>query len=269
MRRLPISLRALVAAATAPLSACSLLYPEVQDDRLVLMAALNPDREDNLVLLWPVSASAAAPSAAAKLYRGDQHAGGVSWTLVATGTGPEDGRRCGGWPYGNTRTQNYRSFCLAPGAPLDPGAAYMVEASAEGYRTARGHTLVVGDFEVEKAVLTRTGGSARLDASWTGSVGTHRYFVSLRRRSTRNEDPKGWYAEVDGTSATVSVPEYAIDQAIDPLILDVAALSEEFHAYVTSGTGGTRFSVPPVQNIENGFGFVGAMRVRSLTMESR
>ncbi len=78
-----------------------------------------------------------------------------------------------------------------------------------------------------------------------------------------------WYAEVDGTSATVSVPDYAIDQATDPLILDVAALSEEFHAYLTSGTGGSRLSVPPVQNIENGFGFVGAMRVRSLTVESR
>jgi len=74
---------------------------------------------------------------------------------------------------------------------------------------------------------------------------------------------------VDGTSATVSVPQYAIDEAIDPLILDVTALSKEFHAYLTSGTGRSRFSVPPVQNIENGFGFVGAMRVRSIDISSK
>ena len=82
-------------------------------------------------------------------------------------------------------------------------------------------------------------------------------------------NPKGWYTEVDGTSATISVPEYAIDEALDPLTLDVTALSKELHAYLTSGTGGSRFSVPPVQNIENGFGFVGSTRVRSLTVESR
>ena len=265
MRRLPVSLCFPVAAAAASLSACDLFYPEVTDDRLVMIVPLNPDWAKHLVRLAPVSAAAEPPAATVRMYRRDPREEEVSWTLVATATEPES---CPWWG-SNYWATNEVAFCLDPGAPLDPGAAYMVEASAEGYRTARGHTLVVGDFEVEKAVLTRTGGSARLDASWTGSVGTHRYFVSLRRRSTRNEDPKGWYAEVDGTSATVSVPEYAIDQAIDPLILDVAALSEEFHAYVTSGTGGTRFSVPPVQNIENGFGFVGAMRVRSLTMESR
>lgn len=49
----------------------------------------------------------------------------------------------------------------------------------------------------------------------------------------------------------------------------MAALSEELHAYLTSGTGGTRLSVPPVQNIENGFGFVGSMRIRTLAVESR
>lgn len=74
---------------------------------------------------------------------------------------------------------------------------------------------------------------------------------------------------MDGTSATVSVPDHAIGEAVDPLILDVAALSKEFHVFLTSGTGGSRFSVPPVQNIENGFGFVGAMRVRSLDISSK
>lgn len=268
MRRQPASLRALVAVAAASLSACDLFHPDVTDDRLVVMTALNPDMEDHRVLLWPVYSAADRPLATARLYRGTPHAGGVSWDPVAMGD--VHGQRCGGWPHGSVRTDNHRSLCLVPDGRLDPGTAYMVEVSAEGYRTARGHTLAVGDFEVKSAVLVRTGGSARLEASWIGSVAAHRYFVALRRlRPTYGEDPKGWYIEADGTSIATTVPDYAIDEAIDPLILDVAALSKEFHAYLTSGTGGTRFSVPPVQNIENGFGFVGSMRVRSLDISSK
>ena len=266
MRRPPVFPCALVAAAAASLSACDLFYPEVTDDRLIMMVPLNPDWAEHRVRLWPASAAAELPSATVRMYRRDPRAGQVSWTLVATATEP--GTCLGyGWygGYGNGAT-----YCLDPGAPLDPGAAYMIEASAEGYRTARGHTLAVGDFEVETAVLTRTGTSAKLDASWTGSAGAHRYFVSLRRqRPPYLGNPKGWYAEVDGTSATVPVPGNAIHEAIDPLKLDVTALSEELHAYMTSGTGGSRFSVPPVQNIENGFGFVGSMRPRSLAVESK
>ncbi len=230
-----------------------------------MIVPLNPDWAKHLVRLAPVSAAAEPPAATVRMYRRDPREEEVSWTLVATATEPES---CPWWG-SNYWATNEVAFCLAPGAPLDPGAAYMIEASAEGYRTARGRTLAVGDFDVKTAVLTRTGTSALLNASWTGSAGAHRYFVSLRRQSTRNENPKGWYAEVDGTSATVAVPEYAIREAFGPLRLDVAALSEELHAYLTSGTGGTRLSVPPVQNIENGFGFVGSMRMRSLAVESR
>jgi hypothetical protein len=268
MRRRPVSLRAVVAAAAVSLLACDLFLPEVADDRLVVMAALNIDSAEHRVLTWPVYSAAEPPLAAAKLYRGTPHAGGFSWTLVAMDD--VHGRKCGGQYLGVSRPDNNRSFCLVPDARLESGAAYMVEVSAEGFRTAWGHTLAVGDFEVKSAVLTRTGGSARLDASWTGSVAAHRYFVALRRlHPPYGEDPKGWYTQVDGTSATVSVPDYAIDEAVDPLILDVAAVSKELHAYLSSGTGGSTFSVPPVQNIENGFGFVGSMRVRSLTVESR
>lgn len=268
MRRLSASLRSLVvAAAAAALPACDLFYPEARDDRLIMMAPLNPDGATHRLQLGPVSATAPPPSATVRMYRRDPRAEEVSWTLVATATEP--GGKCLGYRWRGEFYGHSNTYCLAPGAPLDPGAAYMIEASAEGYRTARGRTLAVGDFDVKTAVLTRTGTSALLNASWTGSAGAHRYFVSLRRKSPRNENPKGWYAEVDGTSATVSVPEYALREAFGLLRLDVAALSEELHAYLTSGTGGTRLSVPPVQNIENGFGFVGSMRMRSLAVESR
>jgi len=265
MRRRPVSLCALVAAATASLSACGVLYPEVEDDRLVVMVPLNPDWAEHRAVIWPVYEAAEPPQATVNMYRGDAHSGSVSWTLVATATEPGE---CNG--YISLRPSNHVSLCLDPGAPLDPGAAYMVEVMAEGYRTARGHTLAVGDFDVETAVLTRTGASARLDASWTGSVAAHRYFVSLRkRRPPYNKDPKAWYAEVDDTSVTMMVPDSALDNPVVPLILDVAAVSKEHHAYLTSGTGGSRFSVPPVQNIENGFGFVGSMRVRSLLVSTK
>lgn len=268
MRRRPVPVCALVAGAAASLLACDLYYPEVADDRLIVMSVLNVDRTEHRVLTWPVYTAAEPPPAVARLYRGTPRAGGFSWAVVAMDD--VHGQRCFSQYLGVSRPLNYRSLCLVPEAPLDAGAAYRVEVSAEGFRTARGHTLAVGDFEVKSAVLTRTGGSARLEASWTGSVAAHRYFVALRRlHPPYGEDPKGWYTEVDGTSATVAVPDYAIDEAVDPLIVDVTALSRELHAFVTSGTGGSRFSVPPVQNIENGFGFVGAMRVRSLDISSK
>ena len=235
-----------------------------------MLAALNPDSAEHLVRAWPVSAAAERPSVTVELYRGTPNGGALSWTLVASAKDKEDDRLCAGQPYYTGLQPNHVFLCLAPAAMLDPGAAYMVEASAEGYRTARGHTRAVGDFEVNSAVLTRDDASATLDASWNASVATHRYFVALRRlHPPYGENPKGWYVEVDGTSATVSVPSKAIDEAVEPVTLDVTALSKELYDYLTSGSEGDFFSVPPIQNVENGFGFVGSMRVRSLAVEFR
>ena len=249
----------------ASLAACDLVFPDAWDDRLIFLAALNTDSAEHLVLAAPVADAAETPSITVELYRGTPNGGSLSWTLVASAK--EDKEPCAGQPY---YTSLGVARCLSPGAMLDPGAAYMVEVSAEGYRTARGRTLAVGDFEINSAVLTRSGTSATLDASWTGSVAAHRYFVALRRlHPPYGENPKGWYAEVDGTSATVSLPGSAIDEAVEPVTLDVTALSKEVHDYLTSGTEGEFFSVPPIQNVENGFGFVGSMRVRSLVVEFR
>ena len=250
----------------ASLAACDLVFPEAWDDRLVLLAALNTDSAEHLVRAGHAAAAVEGPSITVELYRGAPNGGSLSWTLVASAN--EDKGPCAGQPYYAASLGVAR--CLAPGTMLDPGAAYMVEASAEGYRTAWGHTRAVGDFEISSAVLTRSGASATLDASWTGSVAAHRYFVSLRRlHPPYGEIPKGWYAEVDGTSATLSLPSKAIDEAVEPVTLDVTALSKEVHDYLTSGTEGEFFSVPPIQNVENGFGFVGSMRVRSLVVEFR
>jgi len=269
MRRRPVPLCALLWTTAASLLGCDLIYPEVYDDRLVVMTTLNIDLTEHRVLTWPLYSAAERPRATAGLYRRTPSAGGGdSWTLIAMDD--VDGRKCRGQYTGDIIPDNLRTYCLAPGLQLDPGAAYMVEVSAEGYRTARGHTRAVGDFEVNSAVLTRNGASATMDASWTGSVAAHRYFVALRRlRSPYSAPPKGWYTEVDGTSATVSVPGYAIDEAVEPVTLDVTALSKELHGYLTSGSAGSFFEVPPIQNIENGFGFVGSMRVRSLVVEFR
>lgn len=260
---------ALAPAAAGWLLACGLHYPEVQDDRLVVVALLDPDSAVHMVWARPIATAAARPSVTARLYRGARQAGEFSWTLVATAEGSER-PQCGGQWAGSNIGARSTSLCVDPGAPLDPGAAYMVEVSAGGYRTARGHTLVVGDFEVQEAVLTTAGASATLDASWTRSIGAHRYFVALRRlHPPYVANPKGWYADVDGTSIATVVPDSAIDDAVPPITLDVAAASRELHAYMTSGMGGGSLSVPPLQNVENGFGVVGSIRFRSLPVESR
>ena len=94
MRRRPVSLRAAVVTAAASLVACDLFYPEVTDDRLIVMAVLNIDSAEHRVLTWPVYTAAEPPAAAATLYRGTPNAGGFSWTLIAMDD--VHGRKCRG-----------------------------------------------------------------------------------------------------------------------------------------------------------------------------
>ena len=46
------------------------------------------------------------------------------------------------------------------------------------------------------------------------------------------------------------------------MTLDVVAFDEHLHAFLTTGHSGIAFDVPPVQNVEGGFGVVGSLRFR-------
>ena len=148
---------------------------------------------------------------------------------------------------------------------------YKVEVSAEQKDAAWGATAAVGEFTINTAVLSGDEVDT-LSAEWTRSVAAHRYMVSLRRlRSGNVFTPyvEGWYIAVNGTSVTTPVPEETIEAAITPLTLDVAAFEVNLYSFITSGNGGSAFSVPPVQNVVGGFGVVESVRYRSLTVKSR
>ena len=101
-----------------------------------------------------------------------------------------------------------------------------------------------------------------LSASWTASLAAHRYIVSLRR-PCRRSCYGAWYVDADTTAISTGVPEDAIRVATkSPMMLDVAALDEHLHAFITTGHVGEAFSVPPVQNVEGGFGVVWSLRFR-------
>lgn len=127
----------------------------------------------------------------------------------------------------------------------------------------------MGGFNVQEAVLSGTDDAAVLKASWTVSRAAHRYIASLRQ-PCRGSCFDAWYADVDTAGINTDVPEDAIRAAFkSPLMLDVAALDEHLHAFITTGHVGNTFSVPPVQNVEGGFGVVGSLRFRERTVTRR
>ena len=239
-------------------------FPRHLDDRLIVLAVLDPDSTAHPMLVWPVDYSDPLTGTVARVYRASD---GV-WTLVGETSESVHTSRCS--PYGGVVIGV--AHCLMPAAVLDDGASYRVEVSADDRATAWGVTAAVGAFQVETAVLSRSSDQNSLSAAWTVSLATHRYAASLRPRTERGVfslGGAGWYIEVDDTSVATPVPDDAIEAAVQPLTLDVAAFDEHLHAFITSGNGDTSFSVPPIQNVVGGFGIVGSVRYRSLTVTEK
>jgi hypothetical protein len=243
-------------------------FPLQLDDRLILFAALNPDSAGHPVLVWPVNDADTLQGTEIKMYRAGDGTSGFDWDLVAE-TGQLVGDEVCSRVYGNVHKGSWQ--CLVPTVILDDSVSYRVEVSAQDRATAWGVAVAVGAFEVDTALLSRSGAESTLSASWTASLAAHRYIVSLRRYWGGNvfHGVEGWYVEVADTSITTLVPDDAIRNAIRPLTLDVAAFDEHLHAFITSGNGGSAFSVPPVQNVVGGFGVVGSVRYRSLAVTER
>ncbi len=269
MRPRPPPVRLVLAIGATVIAACGDVahpeFPRYLDDRLIVFAVLSPDSTAHPMLVWPVDYSDPLTGTVARVYRASD---GV-WTLVAETTEAVDVSRCGP-RYGGLVIGVAQ--CLVPAAVLDDGASYRVEVSADDRATAWGVTAAVGAFHVETAVLLRNSDQDSLSSTWTPSLATHRYMASLRPRSERgvfSRGGEGWYIEVDDTSMTTPVPDDAIEAAVQPLTLDVAAFDEHLYSFITSGNGDTSFSVPPIQNVVGGFGIVGSVRYRSLAVTEK
>ena len=250
------------AVAVALVSCGDVVDPPLPNDslspRLYLSAALNPDDAHQLIEAGLVdSRDPSAPGVAVAIYRRTSgQAGSPEWILVARDSltnPPSDG--CLG-VFGRS--------CAALDARLESGAVYMVEATADGFPPARGVTRIPGDFEVESATLVRRDGTHVISAEWTASDHVHRYILGARRVWTECINCiRAWTVDVDSTSFTGPLPQYAVDSLGPVPTVEVMAADEHLYAFVTSGLGDQLLTLPPAMNVEGGVGVVGAARYRT------
>ena len=272
MRPRPLPVRLALALATILAMACGDVshpeFPRFLDDRLIVFAVLNPDSTAHPVLVWPVDESDPLTGTVVRVYRREDGNTESDWTLITETSRIAELDRC--FRYGRALIGTPQ--CLVPTAALDDGANYRVEVSGDDRATASGVTAAVGAFQVNTAVLSRSSDQNTLSASWTISLSTHRYVASLRPHSEGGVfslGGAGWSVEADDTSVTTSVPDDAMNDAVQPLTLDVAAFDRHLYSFITSGNGDTSFSVPPIQNVVGGFGIVGSVRYRSLAVTEK
>ncbi len=254
-----------VAIATGVAACSDVVHPtppdEILSDRLFVYAALDPDEVHQWIAVAPVDARY-PPVVTVAIYRKTSSQAGSGWTLVASDSsaGPKD------HDHNPDCVSNLFSgaHCLVPHASLAPGAVYMVEATADGFPSARGATRIPGDFQVESATLSRNGGTHVISAEWTASDHVHRYLFAARRHWIECVNCfRAWNVDVDSTSFTGPLPQVAVDSLGPDPTVEVMAADEHLHAFVTSGLGDQLLSIPPVMNVEGGFGVVGSARYRT------
>ena len=265
---------ALVGLGLATMVGCDgIVEPPRWSRQTVMYALLNADFAEHPILLVATDTGSTLSEVSVAIHRRAPGAAGDEWELIAwwdSARAAAAGRPFRDYePCENRlgRMSLYKEpldhVCVTPEAELEPGGVYRVEARARDRKTVAGVTRIVGGFEIEGAVLSGADDESTLSASWTPSPAAHRYIVSFRSDCYGSSGCDPWHAETDTAAVTTGVPEVAIDKALkDPMTLDVVAFDEHLHAFLTTGHSGIAFDVPPVQNVEGGFGVVGSLRLR-------
>lgn len=149
------------------------------------------------------------------------------------------------------------------------GRTYTIRVSAKDRATVTATVHVPGGFDiVDVSAAGHPPGTERLSARWTRSEAVHRYFVALRASDNDCElngygCPGGWYAVTTDTMIETVVPRRELRHGSGTWFVDIYALDRALHEYLTTGTGGEFFSVPPTSNVEGGYGVVGSWLRRS------
>lgn len=169
--------------------------------------------------------------------------------------------------YGVLGTAN-PSACFEFDLQPEHGSRYRVRVSAEGRPTAEAETLIPGDFQILDVDATGSPpGTTGLRVRWTPSSGSYRYIVAIRSERVECYDVKGcldgWYADTDATELYATVPAEKLRAGRGPWWVDVYAMDRALYEYLTTGSGGDLFAIPPVQNVEGGYGVIGAWVRRS------
>ncbi len=247
--------------ATTVAASCDVVHPEPRPGlggQLVLFAILNPDSTRQAVAVASTDqVDPALSGVTVRMHKRAPDSAGSDWAFVAeaTDTFPRAQELFeNNYPCFSDKAISHWQYCLALPVVVEPGATYKIEATADGHPTASGTTRVVGNFEIDRTELS---GNV-LSASWTPSLAAHRYLMGVVYWDTNWCCSPGWSADLPGTSFNAAIPREAIDSAGPVPTLVVSAVDRHYHAYLTTGHAGQLFKVPPVQNVEGGFGMVGS-----------
>lgn len=246
------------------------LEPFPADGSMSLLVILDPDSASQPVLIESIE-----PHRGWQDLRVDLFLDGVvaASSTLATQVTPEELYPCILF-YANEFGFDPRCPTLDVAPPH--GARYRLVVSAAGRPTASAEGTVPGDFEIRSASARgEPPGTEGLEASWTRSEGAWRYAVGLRPDSIRGCENRYrtracmrlWFAATADTAIRTTVPREVVEGGYGAWHVEVFAMERSLYQHLTTGTAGAYFSVPPVQNVEGGYGAVGAWVWRSVKIE--
>lgn len=142
------------------------------------------------------------------------------------------------------------------------GGEYELEVEAPGRKQVRARTTVVETVDLGVAALAGEP-PEHVNASWSASAGTHRYFLSVRSAEVRCVPcATGWATYLDSIRYDGPVDAASLEEGAPPWLVEVQAMNRELYEFLTTGATGNLFTVPPRQNVLDGHGVFGS-RARS------
>lgn len=267
--------RILSAAAALLLAGCDdparlLTPPPVRSMSLYMV--LDPDRPEQPLLVK--SPQADEPVLA---LRGEvRQAAATVESIAPEGDGTRDDYGPCIHSYGHIVHTGGPPRCLAFSFSPRHGATYAVSVAAQGRPTASATVTVPGPFKIRSAAAQGSPpGTDGLQAAWTRSEGAYRYVVALRSDSlyscyydpTCSEpdwDTQAWWVATTDTAIEVRVPADRLRGGMGGWRVEVYAMDRHVFDFLSTGTVAEPFPVPPRQNVQGGYGAVGAWVRRSV-----
>jgi hypothetical protein len=166
--------------------------------------------------------------------------------------------------------------CVSFGFAARHGATYAVSVTAAGRPPASATVTVPGPFQIlSVSAQGSPPGTAGLQATWSRSEGVYRYVVAMRSDSLiacridpscpeGNWDPQAWWVATTDTTIQVTVPVDRIRGGTRGWRMEVYAMEQHIFDFLSTGTVAEPFPVPPRQNVQGGYGAVGAWVRRSV-----
>lgn len=235
---------------------------EQSAQRMQLFMVLDPDRSTQVVLVEPVDAAEPLGDVAASIYRldaGDTVLVAHAETSASLAPCTDRYGSLGGWDFA----------CAVFDASIQPEARYLVRVTSAGRPTATATAIVPGDFEIVYAEASgQPPGTGGLTVEWSASAHARGYFVSVRPSTEPHcartaTCPDGWFVSTVLNEIQTTIPRDLLPNHPGRWILEVHALDPLLLDHLTSGSGGSLYPVPPVQNVDGGFGAVGSWVSRS------